>query len=180
MLSNFYAMIGGRPGDCQPCRYYQLNSWLQTNFNASSPSAAILLKSLLSAMLFNIYREMMKTSCSDSEHLLVLQRVGSVLRPGSVESLGCRDERLRFGASFCSTRLTQHNQQGTISAFYSTNMAEDSYQTLLTILRERDVPYDREAIKAAFNDPESQTAIQAWIQEYLTPETLLTRDEAAL
>jgi hypothetical protein len=56
-------------------------------------------------------------------------------------------------------------------------MAEDSY---LTILRGRDVPYDREAIKAAFNDPESRTAIQAWIQEYLTPETLLTRDEAAL
>jgi hypothetical protein len=59
-------------------------------------------------------------------------------------------------------------------------MAEDSYQILLTILRDRDVPYDREAIKAAFNDPESQTAIQAWIQEYLTSETLLTRDEAAL
>jgi hypothetical protein len=59
-------------------------------------------------------------------------------------------------------------------------MAEESYQTFLTILRDRDVPYDREAIKAAFNDPNSQTAIQAWIQEYLTPETLLTRDEAAL
>ena len=59
-------------------------------------------------------------------------------------------------------------------------MAEESYQTLLTILRDRDVPYDRDAIKAAFNDPESQTAMQAWMQEYLTPETLLTRDEATL
>jgi hypothetical protein len=59
-------------------------------------------------------------------------------------------------------------------------MAENSYQNLLTILRDRDVPYDRDAIKAAFNDPDSQTAIQAWIQEYLNPETLLTRDEAAL
>jgi hypothetical protein len=59
-------------------------------------------------------------------------------------------------------------------------MAEDSYQTLMTILRDRDIQYDRDTIKAAFNDTDSQTAIQAWIQEYLTPETLLTRDEAAL
>jgi hypothetical protein len=78
------------------------------------------------------------------------------------------------------TRPTQRDQQGTISAFYSTNMAEDSYQTLLTILRDRDVPYDRDAIKAAFNDSDSQTAIKVWIEEYLTPETLLTRDEATL
>jgi len=78
------------------------------------------------------------------------------------------------------TRSTQHDLQGTISAFFSTTMAEDSYQTLLSILRDRDVPHDRDAIKAAFNDPDNQTAIQTWIQEYLTPETLLTRDEAAL
>lgn len=78
------------------------------------------------------------------------------------------------------TRSTQHDLQGTISAFFSTTMAEDSYQTLLSILRDRDVPHDRDAIKAAFNDPDNQTTIQTWIQEYLTPETLLTRDEAAL
>jgi hypothetical protein len=78
------------------------------------------------------------------------------------------------------TRSTQHDLQGTISAFFSTTMAEDSYQTLLSILRDRDVPHDRDAIKAAFNDPDNQTAIQTWTQEYLTPETLLTRDEAAL
>jgi hypothetical protein len=79
-----------------------------------------------------------------------------------------------------STPSTQHDQQGAISAFHSTTMAEDSYQTFLSVLRDRDIPYDRDAIKAAFNDPDSQTAIQAWIEEYLTPETLLTRDEAAL
>jgi hypothetical protein len=33
---------------------------------------------------------MMNASCSDSEHFLVLQKVGFVPRPGSVESLGCR------------------------------------------------------------------------------------------
>jgi hypothetical protein len=59
-------------------------------------------------------------------------------------------------------------------------MADDSYQTLLSILRDRDIPYDRDAIKTAFKDPESQTAIHAWMEEYLTPDTLLTRDEAAL
>ncbi|KAN0095353.1 hypothetical protein V8E51_016064 [Hyaloscypha variabilis] len=59
-------------------------------------------------------------------------------------------------------------------------MSNDLYQKFLSILRDRDVPYDRDAIKAAFNDPDSEAAIQAWIEEYLTPETLLTRDEAAL
>ena len=59
-------------------------------------------------------------------------------------------------------------------------MTDDLCQTFLSILRDRDIPYDRDVIKVAFNDPDSQPAIQAWIEEYLTPETLLTRDEAAL
>jgi len=59
-------------------------------------------------------------------------------------------------------------------------MADDLYQKFSSILRDRDIPYDRDAIKAAFNDPDSRPTIQAWIEEYLTPETLLTRDEAAL
>jgi hypothetical protein len=104
--------------------------------------------------------------------------VGSSRRSGSDGSLDSAAEMERLSAFLRAT--TQHDQQVTISAFYSTNMAEDLYQMLLTILRDRDVPYDRDAIKAAFNDPDSQIAIQAWIQEYLTPETLLTRDEAAL
>ncbi|KUJ19137.1 uncharacterized protein LY89DRAFT_716730 [Mollisia scopiformis] len=59
-------------------------------------------------------------------------------------------------------------------------MADALSSTLIRILRDRDIPYDREAIKAAFADKESQTAVQAWIEEYLSPETLLTKDEAAL
>jgi len=59
-------------------------------------------------------------------------------------------------------------------------MTDNLYQKFLSILRDRDIPYDRDAIKAAFNDPDSLPAIQAWTEEYLTPETLLTRDEAAL
>jgi hypothetical protein len=59
-------------------------------------------------------------------------------------------------------------------------MAEDPFNTLIGILRDRDVPYDRDALKSACNDPENQTAIREWIQEYLSPETLLTKDEANL
>jgi hypothetical protein len=59
-------------------------------------------------------------------------------------------------------------------------MSNPSLNTLLEILRDHDVPYDREAMKAAFEDPDSQTAMKGWMEEYLGPETLLTREEAAL
>jgi hypothetical protein len=59
-------------------------------------------------------------------------------------------------------------------------MTDNSLNFLLEILRDRDVPYNRDAIKSIFDDPESKAVIQAWMQEYLSPETLLTRDEAAL
>jgi hypothetical protein len=59
-------------------------------------------------------------------------------------------------------------------------MAEDLFDVLVGILRNRDVPYDCDALKSACNNPESQTAIRDWIEEYLSPETLLTKDEATL
>lgn len=59
-------------------------------------------------------------------------------------------------------------------------MSNPSLNSLLEILRDHDVSYNRDAIKSAFEDPENQTAIQAWMQEYLGPETLLTREEVAL
>jgi hypothetical protein len=59
-------------------------------------------------------------------------------------------------------------------------MAEDTFSLLVRALRDRDVPYDREALKSACNDPDNQTAIQEWIHEFLSPETLLTKDEAIL
>lgn len=59
-------------------------------------------------------------------------------------------------------------------------MSNPSLDSLLEILRDHDVSYDRDAIESAFEDPESQTAIQMWKDEYLGPETLLTREEAAL
>lgn len=59
-------------------------------------------------------------------------------------------------------------------------MADDTFNHLVHILRDHDVPYDREALKAACSDPESEAAIQIWIHEYLSPDTLLTKDEATL
>jgi hypothetical protein len=50
----------------------------------------------------------------------------------------------------------------------------------LKALRDRDIPYDRDAIKSAFANQDSTIAIQEWIEEYLSPETLLTKDEATL
>ncbi|TVY87763.1 hypothetical protein LAWI1_G003175, partial [Lachnellula willkommii] len=59
-------------------------------------------------------------------------------------------------------------------------MANALLDDLTKILRDRDIPFDRDAIKSALKDPESQTAIREWMKEYLAPETLLTKDEAAL
>jgi hypothetical protein len=58
-------------------------------------------------------------------------------------------------------------------------MADDLFNELTKILRDRDIAYDRDAIKSALSDPDGQTAIREWM-EYLAPETLLTKDEAAL
>lgn len=71
-------------------------------------------------------------------------------------------------------------QQSSKSATQSNVMAEDLFEKLVTIFRDRDIPYDRDAIKSALKDPGSQTAIREWMQEYLCPETLLTKEEATL
>ncbi|TVY80700.1 hypothetical protein LSUE1_G001664 [Lachnellula suecica] len=59
-------------------------------------------------------------------------------------------------------------------------MTDNLFNDLVKILRDRDIPYDREAIKSTLGDPESQTAVREWMEEYLAPETLLTKDEATL
>ena len=59
-------------------------------------------------------------------------------------------------------------------------MPADPLNILVGILQDRGVQYNHDALKAAYDDPASQPTIQAWIAEYLTPETLLTKEEAAL
>lgn len=59
-------------------------------------------------------------------------------------------------------------------------MAATPMDTLLKALRDRDIPYDRDTIKSAFADRDSKVAMQRWIEEHLSLETLLTKDEATL
>ena len=59
-------------------------------------------------------------------------------------------------------------------------MSDHTYSYLLEVLRDHDIPVDKEALKAAFDDPESQTAVRAWLEEYISPETILTKEEATL
>ncbi|RDL38167.1 Uncharacterized protein BP5553_05600 [Venustampulla echinocandica] len=56
-------------------------------------------------------------------------------------------------------------------------MADDLFNDLVKILQDRDILHDADAIKSAFNDPESRSAIREWMHEYLAPETLLTKEE---
>lgn len=59
-------------------------------------------------------------------------------------------------------------------------MASDSLQTLTRVLKDRDIAFDRVALGKAYDNPESRPAIDEWVEEYLGPETLLSKDEAAL
>lgn len=59
-------------------------------------------------------------------------------------------------------------------------MTDCSFESLVDILRAHDVIFDYDSLKSGFDHPESQTAIQEWMQEYLSPETLLSKDEEAL
>lgn len=59
-------------------------------------------------------------------------------------------------------------------------MAEECLQILIEALRDHGLPCDRDALMVAIADPSSQTAVRDWIEEYLSPKTLLTKDEASL
>jgi len=59
-------------------------------------------------------------------------------------------------------------------------MAQDNLQAILQILRDRGIACDRYALEKAYNDPEHRPAIDEWVEEYLGPETLLSKDEATL
>lgn len=60
-------------------------------------------------------------------------------------------------------------------------MANNTYlNTLVKILRERDIPYNRDEIKSICDDSEHQANIRALVDEYLSPETLLTKEEVNL
>ena len=59
-------------------------------------------------------------------------------------------------------------------------MSDQSFNYLLEVLRDHDIPVDEDSLKRAFNDPKNQTAVSAWVEEYISPETILTKEEATL
>jgi len=59
-------------------------------------------------------------------------------------------------------------------------MSDQSYNYLLEVVRDHDISVDESLLKRAFNDPKSQTAVRAWVEEYISPETILTKEEATL
>lgn len=59
-------------------------------------------------------------------------------------------------------------------------MAESSLESLLNVLRDRDIVFDRNAIASAFANVDDSEAIQGWMELYLRPDTLLTKEEAIL
>jgi hypothetical protein len=48
---------------------------------------------------------------------------------------------------------------------------------ILSILEERDIALGSDDVAWAFERPETKKALTAWANEYLTSETLLTKDE---
>ncbi|KAK4552130.1 hypothetical protein LTR86_010666 [Recurvomyces mirabilis] len=55
-------------------------------------------------------------------------------------------------------------------------MAQTEQQTLIRVLKDRQITLD-DGVSKAFNDNATNHELTSWVQEYLQPETLLTRDE---
>lgn len=182
-------MFYEQPRNYQPCpaAVIDVNAIdLLTNLKASKPSEAKLLWPWLSP-IFSV----MKTDITYSRKFVTPTSSVKFVEwaPPARPELGWkRPRREGWNLEFCfaskshdlATTFEQQQKQGSFSAFRTTTMAEDALQILVKALRDHDLPCDREAIKSAFADPESKTTIQAWVEEYLSPETLLTKDEANL
>ncbi|KAI6246989.1 hypothetical protein HI914_04985 [Erysiphe necator] len=59
-------------------------------------------------------------------------------------------------------------------------MAEMLLRKITKILDHRDIKFDPETLKSAIANPSNFTSLQEWADEYLSPETLLTKDELRL
>ncbi|SMR54274.1 unnamed protein product [Zymoseptoria tritici ST99CH_3D1] len=56
-------------------------------------------------------------------------------------------------------------------------MASSDLKVLLTALRDRELPPNKEDIARAFEDRNTQEEASSWVQEFLQPSTLLTKEE---
>jgi hypothetical protein len=59
-------------------------------------------------------------------------------------------------------------------------MASSDLAALLTALRDRDIPLGKDDIAWASENQKSRLKASTWVQEYLQPATLLTKDELDL
>lgn len=53
-------------------------------------------------------------------------------------------------------------------------------KTLLRVLEERDIPLGEVDVAWAFASTKTKGSASSWVQEFLQPSTLLTKDELAL
>ena len=59
-------------------------------------------------------------------------------------------------------------------------MSSPELEDLLSALKERYIDLNRDDISWAFDSSKTRDNISAWVQEYVSPATLLTREELAL
>lgn len=57
---------------------------------------------------------------------------------------------------------------------------EEAAHHLLNVLEERDLNVDLDKVLAVFEDSDTKRDAAAWVNEYLNPETLLTKEELDL
>lgn len=56
----------------------------------------------------------------------------------------------------------------------------DHLEHLLTVLRDRQIPLGRDDVQWAFNAPNTKDMVVEWVEEYLGPDTLLSKEELDL
>jgi len=59
-------------------------------------------------------------------------------------------------------------------------MTSPELMQLLNVLEERDIPLTHDDIAWAFESPRTQQQITQWVHQYLSPATLLTKEELHL
>ena len=71
-------------------------------------------------------------------------------------------------------------QQQDIYTLPATGMASKELYHLLRILDERDIALGRDDVAWAFDSLVTRDEVRSWVQEYLTPACLLSKDELRL
>lgn len=59
-------------------------------------------------------------------------------------------------------------------------MAEILLKQITKVLHDREISYDPDALKVAIANQSNITILQEWVDEYLSPDTLLSKDEHRL